>query len=52
MVSLVPKKLMFNVSVQREGVVGSTSTAKGNCLTVPNGTGVFDWACFKKRRDE
>jgi hypothetical protein len=42
---------MFNVSAQREGLVGPTSTAKGNGLAVPQGAGVFDWPGFKARRD-
>ena len=48
----VPKKLMYNVSAQREALVGPTSTARGNGLAVPEGAGHFDWAIFKNRRDQ
>jgi len=50
-VGCVPKKVMFEVSRQREGVVGDAATAGHYSLHVPPDTFTFDWAAHKKQRD-
>lgn len=50
-VGCVPKKVMFEVSRQREGLVGGFATAQAYSLSTPAGTGDFDWAGHKKERD-
>ena len=47
----VPKKFMFMASQAREAVVGPVATAAGYGLEM-QGVAPFDWAGFKKRRDE
>ena len=50
-VGCVPKKVMFEVARQREGMVGEVATAGAYSLSVPEGTCQFDWAEHKARRD-
>lgn len=50
-VGCVPKKVMFEVARQREGMVGEVATAGAYSLRVPEGTCDFDWAEHKARRD-
>ena len=51
-VGCVPKKVLFEIARQREGLVGAAATAEDYSLSVPKDAAKFDWVAHKKKRDQ